>query len=211
MGFQNESLLQPSLTVINSFCFFMRFNFELMPMSTQWSVVGGKNIKGLGICPATKQSTAVFQEGPPVRWLFLPGRLFVGWSALIGKTFGWPISSSIVTAASDKARPASRKPEIYPPAFHHSFTISAQGETERTRGSRRGITGTRINKNHMGSIQIVKRVPVHVCICVRAQACKDSLTSSLWHTHTLKYWVTNKTINWQSLGKCMLTSAIFLD
>lgn len=137
--------------------------------------------------PRNEQSTVVFQEGPPVCWLFLPGRLFVGWSALIGKTFGWPISSSIVTAASDKARPASRKPEIYPPAFHHSFTISAQRETERTRGSRRGITGTWINKNHMGSKQIVKctqkRVRVHVCIRVCAQARRDlhSLTSSLWH------------------------------
>lgn len=31
------------------------------------------------------------------------------------------------------------------------------------------------------------------------------------HTHTHRYWVTNKTINWQSLGECMLTSAIFLE
>lgn len=88
--------------------------------------------------PCNEQSTVVFQEGPPVCWLFLPGRLFVGWSALIGKTFGWPISSSIVTAASDKARPASRKPEIYPPVFHHSFTISAQRETERTKREQEG-------------------------------------------------------------------------
>lgn len=141
-----------------------------------------------------EQSTVFFQEGPLLCWLFLPGRLFVGWSVLIGKTSGWPISSSIVTAASDKARPASRKPEIYPLAFHHSFTISAH--TERTRGSTRGITGKWINKNHMGSIQIIKCTQkktvctcVYVCAC--AQACKNthnlalhSLTSSLWHTQT---------------------------
>lgn len=107
----------------------------------------------------------VFQEGPPVCWLFLPGRLFVGWSAVRGgKTFGWPISVSIVTAASDKARPASRKPEIYPPAFHHSFTIKAHTH-KHTEGGLRGITGTWINKNHMESIQIVQCTH-NMCVCV---------------------------------------------
>lgn len=138
-----------------------------------------------------------FQEGPPVCWLFLPGRLFVGWSVLIGKTLGWPISWSIVTAASDKVRPASRKPEIYPPAFHHSFTISAQRETERKRGSTRGITGKWINKNHMGSIQIIKCTQKNMCtpsmyMCMHkpvkthTYTALHSLTSSLWHmqTHT---------------------------
>lgn len=106
----------------------------------------------------------VFQEGPPVCWLFLPGRLFVGWSAVRGgKTFGWPISVSIVTAASDKARPASRKPEIYPPAFHHSFTIKAHTH-KHTEGGLRGITGTWINKNHMESIQIVQCTH-NMCVC----------------------------------------------
>lgn len=66
---------------------------------------------------------------------------------------GWPIGWRIVTAASDKAGPASRKPEIYPPAFHHSFNIRARrdgGESVRVEGGR---TGTRINKNHMGSVR----------------------------------------------------------
>lgn len=112
---------------------------ELAPMSTLSSAEGGKNIKGLENMPCNERSTEVFQEGPPVCWLFLPGRLFVGWSALIGKTFGWPISPSIVTAASDKARPASRKPEIYPPAFHHSFTISAQRERQREQEGAGGV------------------------------------------------------------------------
>ena len=139
--------------------------------------------------PCDEQSSVVFQEGPPVCWLFLPGRLFVGRSAVIGKTIGWPISSSIVTAASDKARPASRKPEIYPPAFHHSFTINAQRERERKRGSVRGITGTWINKNHMGSIQMVRCTHKHVHVLrvhkpAKPALCWPALIDQLTVTHT---------------------------
>lgn len=74
-----------------------------------------------------------------------------GCSVLGSVLTGWPISWRFVTAASDKAGPASRKPEIYPPAFHHSFSIRETRETSlRACGGAR--TGTRINKNHMGSL-----------------------------------------------------------
>lgn len=81
----------------------------------------GKLFKGLkhGLQGATCRGL----PGRVRLWLIAPSRKAAWFSGLL---IGWPISWHIVTAASDKAGPASRKPEIYPPAFHHPFNIRAQ-------------------------------------------------------------------------------------
>lgn len=141
--------------------------------------------KMLGKCLATGNLFRPSRKGLRVAHYFFQEGLFVSRSTLTGEMFGWPISWSIVTAASDKARPASRKPENYPAAFHHSFAISAcsrqkQQEREAAEGVWRGHGSIRTIWEAHRQANALK---YHVCASRPVKT--KTLIRSFWNANTV--------------------------
>lgn len=88
----------------------------LMDLSVCPTLKVERTVQRLAKHPETGNPLQHSQKGPPVCWLFLPGRLFLfaAWSVHTVIRLVGPSARALSPPASDKARPTYRKQEIYP-------------------------------------------------------------------------------------------------